>query len=802
MQVHEKVDDVRDFDDEGAPPPRVISKPKILRPFEMPTKLFEKIDRKRVGFLLKFHRKDLSRESYRNLVRYYQYVDKNGIKVCRYDFGETSGNYGRLFCSTSLQKLSGDVRAFITNNRYRDIDMKNANPTILLALCKKFNIDCPNLKEYCENRDHYLDSYSEELNIHRNDIKHGILHMLFGQSLSNLEKEFCRDLETFPLVSKIKKESKEITEKLVLVKEYDELITTLRKLKSKTYPKRGLLSYIIQTYEHKILMIMTNFFKQKKYEIGTYIFDGLLLETNENIDCLEELEDLIEKEIGFRVAIMDKPMKTSFVYRESTDEDVTENDIEENILQHGIPEYNINEIEFSRKRTYISYDQQKQLFEKTHFKISNPTLFCYEFIDEKGKLHIVETKSFKTTYEDVKFTIIGHDKEGKKFVGQPDFIDRWLVDPNKRCYDSFIFNPDPNYVTPPRFYNLFTGFEWTRDNCSENLENIQPYLDHLKKRVCKGNEKYYNYLIRWMAHLIQFPHIKTGIAVVLKSPPGAGKGISINPIKDIMGLKYFAQPADQNDILGNFNGILKGVLLLFLDELAWGGDKSAAGKLKKMVTETITTINKKGVPTYSIDNFMDVLIASNEEWVVPAIPGERRFFVLQMLEELCGISTPEKKQIIDDILKVKPEHLAHFLYNIDLSEFDVRKPPMTDALVEQQENSYSPIKKWWMDILMDGQITFNEFDEGGIPEVITRDIDSTDGFTKDVIYDLYEKSKFKDKYKNKRAFWTDFQKIATWQQSRPTINGKRQYVIYFSRLDVLVEAFGKAIGNPNFSIDF
>lgn len=795
--------DVKNFVDavgEDAKPPTNNNMAKPLKPFEMPTKLFEKVSLKRVEFLIR-HCRDMPKPHYKAITEYHRYLNKKtGVKTCRYDFGEKSGNYGRMFCFTSLQKVPSNIRAFITDGRYRDIDMKNANPTILLALCKRHNIKCDYLEDYCKNRDKYLDEYSEELNIERGEIKHGVLHMMFGERLTKLEESLCRNLEAFPFLRKIKKESEEITDELIKLDVHKNLVKTLRKTKGKNYKKTGLLSYIVQTYEHQVLFEIAKFLREKKYEIGTYIFDGALVESKEPIDCLDELENRIEEKMGFRVEVVDKPMKTTYVYQEEPEEEEDKETQEEKILREGVAQYDLNGMIFSRKRTNISYQQQKELFEKSHFKINDPTLFCTEFIDEEGKFKIIEKKSFLVTYEDVKYASIKIDKEGEQYVVYDSFIKDWVADPNKRCYDSFIFNPDPNLQPNPRFYNLFTGFEWTRDNCTENFENIRPYLEHLKKRLCNGNEEYYNYLVKWMAHLIQKPHVKTGVALVMKSKPGGGKGITVNPLMEIMGLKYFAQPSDQNDVLGNFNGILKGVLLLYLDELAWGGDKSAAGKLKKIITETIMTINQKGVPTYAIKNFMNTIISSNEEWVVPAIPGERRYFVLQLLEELCGNSTPEKRKIVEEIMNVKPEHLAHFLYSIDLTDFDVRKVPQTKALREQQMNSYSSIKKWWMDVLSEGSIKWTER-EGQFINKYEREIDSQEGFSKDVIYDNFDKSNFKDKYMSKVAFWKELAKIADFSNSRPKINGERFRYVHFDSKDMLLHKFKEVVGNCDLTLD-
>jgi hypothetical protein len=213
---------------------------------------------------------------------------------------------------------------------------------------------------------------------------------------------------------------------------------------------------------------------------------------------------------------------------------------------------------FDRKITDISYEHQKGLFEKTRFKIDTPTMFVKEFYDERGELVLEEFRTWVTTYEDVQFTgyvcdkegNIVYNKEGKK-IEKHEFIKKWLKDPNKRVYQKLIMNPNPDYKKNLKFYNMFKGFTWNKDNCIENCENIKPMLHHIKKRLCLGNKKHYKYCIKWLAHLIQKPHIKIGVALVMKSKPGAGKGTLVNLLKNIMSKVYFSQPTNSNDILGN-----------------------------------------------------------------------------------------------------------------------------------------------------------------------------------------------------------------------------------------------------------
>ena len=58
----------------------------------------------------------------------------------------------------------------------KDIDMTNRYPIILLTICQKNELSCNILKNYVENRDLILDSFSND----RKEVKEIFLTILIG----------------------------------------------------------------------------------------------------------------------------------------------------------------------------------------------------------------------------------------------------------------------------------------------------------------------------------------------------------------------------------------------------------------------------------------------------------------------------------------------------------------------------------------------------------------------------------------------------------------------------------------------
>jgi hypothetical protein len=448
---------------------------------------------------------------------------------------------------------------------------------------------------------------------------------------------------------------------------------------------------------------------------------------------------------------------------------------------------------FNKKVADISYEDQKERFELEHFMIERPHMFVREFINRKGVPGLYEYKrtSFKDVYDDVRYTeetpVL--DKKTNTLTAtkkECSFILRWLGDRHKRCYQQLIFTPDPNYVDTPKYYNLFKGFRWTRANtrtnpfrashCKiptakaiadakkkdiENRASIQPLLHHIKKRLCKNNDVIYDYAINWLAHIIQFPHKKTKVAFVMKSKEGAGKGLLVMKMMEIIGSKYFVQPTAPKQIIGDFNGLLANKCIAYLDELAWGGDKEASGVLKKLLTELTICINKKNMPIYELENFINLFISSNEDWVVPAVVDGRRYFVLDLDNEIAGKHNEYNKSIIDAIVAVDARHFADFLYERDLSNFDPGEFPDTEGLRNQIKQSMSGTAKWWEDLSDSGEVD-------GIELSKTR-------LKKQDIFDMFQKSQYKNKYITKRLFFEELKGLSGCVEKETTYGNQKSY---------------------------
>jgi hypothetical protein len=186
--------------------------------------------------------------------------------------------------------------------------------------------------------------------------------------------------------------------------------------------------------------------------------------------------------------------------------------------------------------------------------------------------------------------------------------------------------PNPNGAQgTPNYLNFWRGFDVNPSPAG----SYRVFRDHLFTNVCAGDDSLFKYVCGWMAHIVQKPRERLGIAIVLRGRRGTGKSKVGEVLGSLFSSHYF-QVDEARYITGQFNAHMASCLLLQADEAVWAGDKAAEGRLKGLITSETQMIESKGVDPIRLRNFLRVIMTSNEGWVVPAGMDERRFCVLDV----------------------------------------------------------------------------------------------------------------------------------------------------------------------------
>jgi hypothetical protein len=194
-----------------------------------------------------------------------------------------------------------------------------------------------------------------------------------------------------------------------------------------------------------------------------------------------------------------------------------------------------------------------------------------------------------------------------------------------------------------RYLNQFPDFMHSKSRSfkdfDEKVRNIvmRKILRHIHKVWCSAKKELTEYVIDWLAHMINGEKVPT--ALYLKSLPGTGKSIICEFILNkVLGPQMVYKTSDPDQVAGKFNSAIAGKLLLYLEEmpkksnLEW---TAIADRFKALIDPGRIDINEKGKPSYNTDNTASIIVNTNRN-AVRIDTTDRRWVFLDISDEHVG----------------------------------------------------------------------------------------------------------------------------------------------------------------------
>lgn len=341
----------------------------------------------------------------------------------------------------------------------------------------------------------------------------------------------------------------------------------------------------------------------------------------------------------------------------------------------------------------------------------------FAIIDLGGEIRVVDQNQIKSLLDG-------------SFIGEPSFYKKADAQIRMaRSLEQLPVNSKPGQVisdfwTSPKtkFYNA-TAFTPTQTPEATLNFWVGPVAlaapgrwvelrDFLRDIICAGSERNYDYLIRFLAHMIQKPHEKPGVIITLLGGQGTGKGFFFSLLRAIWP-RTFLLVSDIQQVIGRFNACLERNFVICMDEALFSGDRKAMDRLKSMITEYVIQIEQKFQPARSIQSVHRLFASSNHSHFGNIEMDDRRFVFLSVSNSKQQ-DTAYFGQIaafIEDEKTVGA--LIYYLQRKDLTTFNVRAKPNTNEHLEQKLKSLQGVARMWYEFLVNGTLgeTAGIFDE-------------------------------------------------------------------------------------------
>ena len=266
-----------------------------------------------------------------------------------------------------------------------------------------------------------------------------------------------------------------------------------------------------------------------------------------------------------------------------------------------------------------------------------------------------------------------------------DYVRMWKASPDRRTVyvEKLVF--DPTMQCAEDSINLYDGFAIEPQACEAGEVGVMlRLLEHLCGR-CKqsldyaGAAEVMQWVLRWLAMLLQRPGAKMRSALVFHGPQGTGKNLFFDAIRGIFG-KYGVM-VGQTELDEKYNGWISAKILILANEVVSRQELyHNKNRLKWIITEETIPIRLMNTDTRWERNHANLIFVSNESQPLALERGDRRHLVVYT-------PTPEEKglyaEVRDFLANGGAAKFMHYLLNYPLGDFDEHtKPPMTEAKEE------------------------------------------------------------------------------------------------------------------------
>lgn len=296
------------------------------------------------------------------------------------------------------------------------------------------------------------------------------------------------------------------------------------------------------------------------------------------------------------------------------------------------------------------------------------------------------------------------DKKGNQTCKLRTVLDEVIED--LKTYNALAFTPfgkelPENHL---KIFNTFSGMKAQLIDTPQPETLCPKILNHIKLVLCDNKQDRYDYLITWLAHICQYPEIKTRVMMILYSADTqVGKGLIAEAlVSKIFGFANATKTGSMNDAIGDFNGLISNKILVVFDEANNGGNdkitESKVQSLKSRITDSIQSQNKKGINQEQVIDYCNFMALLNGNLKIENNDG--RTCVFKVSDSKKGDTEYFKTVLSEMNDETATNALYTYLFNYKIV-LDLTNIPKTEERKEMiMQTAEQPIK------------FFNEIKEG------------------------------------------------------------------------------------------
>lgn len=559
--------------------------------------------------------------------RYYKYgkndTDKEGLYYTKHGLG--------------LQWLSTDIRGYLCQNDYIDLDIENCHPTILVEIMKREGEEYNFIQEYLDNKDEWRKQYPDikkMINIQINNP-----NTKLSTSWFNANRALT---QIYNFIVAYKESGKDIHKEITKIQVgYMDTITKIA--------------------------------NKMKIRINASIFDGIIVSKCDQID---EFVSKINQAIH-PCKIVHKPWKIPELSIVNTQKfDYSDNTNFADLLDLSGKHYP------SIEHFYI--DALPLLIKTTRILTNGNIITKSEFSSFKNCFELHKN------YKKFMFSVSIGDKNKCVSLSNLFTLFGRLI-----LYNSIT---PLRYNITKKEFSIDCGFICEHDELPVDWEErVIPFKKHILDVNARGNDDIAKGFYHFFANIIQTEN-KSQTIMVTTGLQGIGKSIIPTMIATkILGSKALIV-ATLADITGNFNNHLANKRMVLVNEMSnldSNHKHTDNSVLKNIVDAPTFLMEPKGIDRFEVPNILEFFGCSNHKYCISQSDGmERRNFVIQ-----ANSKYKDDTKYFDDLIKYFEDKrnirsIYEFLRTYDISDKHLlRNLPTTESKAIGIYKSMHPVQK-------------------------------------------------------------------------------------------------------------
>lgn len=297
----------------------------------------------------------------------------------------------------------------------------------------------------------------------------------------------------------------------------------------------------------------------------------------------------------------------------------------------------------------------------------------------------------------------------------------WLENPSHLTISKYVFEPSsrPGYNHEDRTYNIWNGFAVEGNVEDGEGATYNQVVSDWRKFIKGIFGDWADYFEKWLAHVVQFPGVKTSIAILVATKlNGVGKSLLGEMVVDLIGggENGHAVALELDRVVGtNFNAALRAKIFVQIDE-ASGRFSNYESKIKDLITSDTLAVELKGMDTVMVKNYLRLFLTSNALVPIRIDAHNRRVLVIRpdMPQEFATNEwEPWVSKAIGQGIRRSPHGLRMlrwYLDKVDLTGWDPQaRVPVTDAMQDLVENSTTQkeeLSDYLLGVLQEDEVGF------------------------------------------------------------------------------------------------